>query len=82
MQALQAASDSLPDDPLCTAEGEGVRVRTVISPDPLIDTPIAAVAWGWVYLAQCVDLPSLEAFAAMHYRQGPEDLCGNGTPNF
>jgi hypothetical protein len=77
--ALEAASDSLPDDPLCAALGEGVRVRTLVSPDPLIDVPVAAVAWGWTYRAQCVDLPSLRAFAAQHYAApGTETLCANG----
>ncbi len=75
-------SDSLPDDPLCTSAGEGVRVRTVITPDPLIDVPVAAAAWGWVYRAQCIDLPTLKAFAQQHYGQGPEVLCANGTTQF
>jgi hypothetical protein len=80
--ALQAVSDSLPDDPLCLQRGEGVRVRTVLSPDPLLDVPVAAAAWGWVYRAQCVDLPTLEAFAHEHYGQGPEVLCDDGTTQF
>ena len=80
--ALQMASNSLPDDPLCSQAGEGVRVRTVITPDPLIDTPVAAAAWGWTYTADCIDLPTLEAFAAAHYGQGPELLCTNGLTQF
>jgi hypothetical protein len=81
-QALQAVSDSLPDDPLCTGAGQGVRVRTVITPDPLIDVPVAAAAWGWVYKAQCVDLPTLKAFAIDHYGHGPEAFCTNGATSF
>jgi hypothetical protein len=80
--ALQSVSDAIPDDPLCAAAGQGVRVRTVITPDPLIDAPVAAAAWGWVYRAQCVDLPTLTAFALQHYAQGPEVLCANGTTEF
>ena len=80
--ALQSVSDALPDDPLCAAAGQGVRVRTVITPDPLIDVPVAAAAWGWVYRAQCVDLPTLTAFAQQHYGQGPEVLCADGTTQF
>jgi hypothetical protein len=80
--ALQAASDAIPDDPLCTVAHQGVRVRTVITPDPLIDVPVAAAAWGWVYKAQCLDPPSLRDFAVQHYGQGPEMLCGNGTTQF
>lgn len=79
---LQAASDSLPDDPVCAQQGGGVRVRTVITPDPLIPTRVAAAAWGWIYLADCADLPTLEQFAKAHYGQGREDLCSPGTTAF
>lgn len=78
--AMQSAADAIPDDPLCS--GEGVRVRTVITPDPLLDVPVAAAAWGWTYKAECVDLPSLRQFALDHYGQGPEQLCANGQTQF
>jgi hypothetical protein len=78
--ALQATSDAIPGDPLCAAAGEGVRVRTVITSDPLLDVPVAAAAWGWTYKAECADLPTLKQFALDHYGQGPEALCGNGQP--
>lgn len=83
VSTLQAASDSLPDDPVCAQQGgPGVRVRTVITPDPLIPTRVAAAAWGWIYLADCADLPTLEQFAKAHYGQGREDLCSPGTTAF
>jgi hypothetical protein len=82
VQGLQATSDAIPDDPVCTLQGEGVRVRTVITPDPLLDVPVAAAAWGWVYRADCLDLPSLKSFALAHYAQAPENLCANGTTTF
>jgi hypothetical protein len=82
VSALQAASDAIPDDPLCASAGQGVRVRTVITPDPLIGVPVAAAAWGWVYKAHCADLPTLRNFALTHYGNGPEVLCGNGTTQF
>jgi len=69
---------SLPNDQLCLEAHEGVRVRTVITPDPKLNSPIAAAAWGWTYNAECIDLPSLEDFAKQHYGQGPEQLCGDG----
>ena len=78
--ALQVASDSLPSDPFCSA---AVRVRTVITPDPQLDVPIAAAAWGWTYRAACIDLPSLEDFARQHYGNGPElNNCSDGTNQF
>ncbi len=78
-ETLRQASAALPDDPLCASP---VRVRTVITPDPLIPTPIAATAWGFVYRAECIDLPSLQAFVAAHYAKGPENLCTNGATHF
>ncbi|MGA7121378.1 MAG: DUF3105 domain-containing protein [Polyangiaceae bacterium] len=78
--SLQEVSDAIPTDPLCA--GEGVRVRTVITPDPLIDVPVAAAAWGWTYTAACVDIPTLQQFALQHYGQGPETLCSPGTTEF
>jgi hypothetical protein len=80
--ALQAVSDAIPDDPLCTSANQGVRVRTVITPDPLLDVPVAAAAWGWAYRAECVDVPTLRDFALQHYGHGPEQICGNGTTQF
>jgi len=79
LNALRAASASLPDDPKCSTD---IRVRTVITPDPLIQQPIVAVSWGYIYRAACVDQPSLNAFVAAHYAQGTEDLCAQGTTQF
>jgi hypothetical protein len=79
VQGLEAASGAIPDDPLCA--GEGPRVRSVITPDPLIDVPVAAAAWGWTYTADCIDLPTLEQFAMDHYGMGPEVTCSQGDPN-
>jgi hypothetical protein len=79
---LQAASDAIPDDPVCASAEAGVRVRTVITPDPLIDVPVAAAAWGWVYKAQCLDAPTLRDFALQHYANAPEVNCSNGTTQF
>ncbi len=77
--ALEAAAATIPTDPICVAP---VRVRTVITPDPLLDVPIAAAAWGWTYKADCLDLPSLSAFAQAHYGQGTEMICSDGQDTF
>ena len=76
---LRQAIAALPDDPLCDPS---IRVRFVLTPDPLIDHPVAAASWGWTYNADCVDLATLEAFAKAHYAQGPENFCTNGTTQF
>jgi hypothetical protein len=65
-------------DPLCLTTPGGPPARVVLTPDPLLDTPIAAAAWGATYTATCLDETSLRAFANAHYGQGPEVLCANG----
>jgi Protein of unknown function (DUF3105) len=74
--SLQAFVDTLPVDPGCTPP---VLRRVVITPDPLLDVPFAAAAWGFALKSQCFDLPALGAFVAAHYAMGPEDFCFNGT---
>jgi hypothetical protein len=78
-RAFREVRDALAPDPTCDP---AVRVRIVITPDPLLDVPIAASAWGWTYRARCVHKPSLDEFVRQHYRQGPEDLCANGLESF
>ena len=78
-EGLRQVSASLPDDPLCSG---AVRVRTVITPDPLITSPVAAAAWGFTWRADCVDQPLLKAFASAHYAHSPEDECANGVTAF
>jgi hypothetical protein len=73
--ALRKIRESIPTDARC--EGD-VRVRVLIAPAPKLDTPVAAVAWGWTYKAQCVDVPTLTQFTKDHYAQGTEDLCAAG----
>ncbi len=71
---LRAEMDLLPADPICTE----IKNRVILTPDPLLDFPVAATAWGWRYRAQCVDAPTLRDFARDHYGQGPEAVCANG----
>lgn len=75
VEALRKIRDSLATDPLCDP---ALRVRVVIAPYPKMDVPVAAVAWGWTYKAQCVDVPTLTQFAKDHYAQGTENLCAAG----
>lgn len=72
---LWQVANAIPADPLCMPP---IRVRVVVTPDPLIPTPIAAAAWGWTYTAECQDLPTLAAFAKAHYATAPENFCNDG----
>ena len=76
-EALDAIVAEHGEDPLC--RGEERPSRFVIAPDPTLDHPIAAIAWEHVYLATCLDLPSLRAFVSAHYGRAPEDLCVPGV---
>jgi hypothetical protein len=49
--AAQAMIDALPADPDCAAQGSTVRRRTLMTPDPSLDVPFAASAWGWTLRA-------------------------------
>lgn len=77
--AAQALIDALPDDPECTSLGEGVRRRSLMTPDPDLDVRFAASAWGWTLRAKCFDATAFRAFALAHYNHGREDLCPNGN---
>jgi hypothetical protein len=74
---LEAVQASLSTDPKCLAP---LTSRTLITADPLLpaDAPIAAVAWGRVYTAQCVDAVTLKAFIERRRGFGPEDTCAQG----
>ncbi len=74
--ALRAIRDALPDDPICDP---AIRVRIIIAPRPANDVPIAAAAWGQVYRADCLDVPSLSQFVSAHYGMGTEQLCVAGS---
>ncbi len=65
------------EDPACRARGGDNRI--IVVPDPELEVPIAAVAWEQLYLATCLDEPSLGAFVDAHYGRGPEDTCAPGA---
>lgn len=65
-------------DPICLSSPGGPAARIVLTPDPLLDTPIAASAWGATYTATCIDKASLAQFVADVYGKGTETTCYNG----
>lgn len=75
--ALESFVRGLRPEPECM--GTGVVRRILLTPDPLLDVPVAAAAWGWTYRAYCVDVPSLEAFVYRLTGQGPENVCADGS---
>lgn len=75
---VRALFERLPADPACVSPGAPRRPRAVITPDPGLESDIAAVAWGVVYEANCVDSASLIGFYQANVGNGPEDTCADG----
>jgi hypothetical protein len=73
---LQAIVKGWPHDPICDSP---VNARLIVTPDPLLDVPVAASAAEIIYRADCVDETTLTSFISTNYGMGAEDLCGEGT---
>jgi uncharacterized protein DUF3105 len=71
--------DSLPEDPLCEAEGQGVPRRAILVPYPELESRWAASAWGWTLNAECFDDGAFGDFYAARTGRGREALCLPGT---
>lgn len=81
LAAIRQAIAAMPDDPTCNKDA-GSRVRAVMMPDPALDVPIGIAAWGKLYKANCIDLPSMQHFATDNYAKGPENRCDQGRYTF
>ena len=75
---LEDAVRALPTDSQC--EGTD-RVRAIVVEDPLLPDGVrfAAIAWGVMYTASCVDPAAIARFAADFYDHAPEDTCASGA---
>ena len=49
-------------------------VRIVVTPDPLLPTKFAALAWDWSFTSDQLDLPAIQCFIAARYGRGPEEV--------
>ncbi len=76
--ALEKIFDEAMGDPLCLSAGGAAKARLVLTPDPKLETPIAASAWGATYTATCIDTDSLAKFVSANYGKGPEATCFAG----
>ncbi len=74
--ALVAYLAARPPDPLCVAP---LANRFILTPDPLLDVPFAASAWGASLKMQCLDFAAIGAFIDAHYAKAPENFCFDGT---
>jgi hypothetical protein len=71
--ALAAAFRALPVDPQCG------HARALLTPDPLLPRPVAAVAADWLLIGDSVDATAIQAFTLAHRNHAPENVCDSGT---
>jgi len=64
---------ALPNDPACG------HPRALLTPDPALPTPFAAVAANFVLQGDCVDPQAIAQFTSAHRNRAPEDICASGT---
>jgi hypothetical protein len=72
-QQLRKLYEDLPEDPKCG------HSRALLSPDPELAMPIAAVAWQWVLYGDVVAPDAILQFVEEHRGQAPEDICSHGV---
>jgi uncharacterized protein DUF3105 len=70
---MQTAYRALPNDPLC-----GNSARALLTPDPLLNTPVAVVAADFVLSGSCVSPNAINAFVTAHRGRAPEQICAGG----
>jgi hypothetical protein len=73
---LEAFVRALPPEPECAAQG--VRRRIIVTPDPMLPTRVAALAWNHAYTADCVDEAALERVVLGLTGRAPENVCADG----
>jgi hypothetical protein len=79
LAAFEQVIEDFGVDTVCAAgSSPEVTSRFVVTPDPLLDAPIALSAWRATYVATCIDPPSLAAFVEAHYANAPENVCAQG----
>jgi hypothetical protein len=70
---LKAMVEATPTKPGCS------RPPVIVSPDPTLDVPFAASAWGYTLRASCFDRARFADFIQRRVNKGPENIpsdCG------
>jgi uncharacterized protein DUF3105 len=73
VSALTDTFRALPNDPECG------HPRALLTPDPLLARPVAAIAANFVLEGECASPDQIRAFALAHRNHAPEDICDSGT---
>jgi hypothetical protein len=80
VEAARLLVAELGADPLCCTGPNctGAPTRLILAPDPRLDTPWAAAAWGFTLVAECFEPDEFRAFVEAHRGRGPENVCSDG----
>lgn len=78
LEAFADARKAVEGDPKCLQIPGGPTERVIVTPDPELDVPVAAAAWGATYKATCLHPESLRDFMKARYDKGPESTCASG----
>src|SRR4051812_10595453 len=73
ISSLTATYRSLPNDTECG------HPRALLTPDPLLPRPVAAVAANFVIEGDCASANAIRTFTLTHRNHAPEDICDSGT---
>lgn len=71
--ALGNTFRALPNDPACG------HPRALLTPDPLLPRPFAAVAADFALSGDCVNAEAIRQFTLAHRARAPEEICASGT---
>ena len=81
VESIKKAIDEAAVDPLCT-DPNGPKRRMILVPDPKLDVPFAAAAWGATLRLTCLDevaMTALKQFMVDQYAKSPENFCADGV---
>jgi hypothetical protein len=73
VSALESAFRALPSDTQCG------HARALLTPDPLLARPVAAVAANFVLEGDCAGANAIRNFTLAHRNRAPENICDSGT---
>jgi hypothetical protein len=71
--ALTDTFRALPNDSECG------HPRALLTPDPLLERTVSAIAANFVLEGDCVSPNAIRTFALAHRNHAPEDICDSGT---
>ncbi|HEY8142125.1 MAG TPA: DUF3105 domain-containing protein [Kofleriaceae bacterium] len=73
VEALRAAWEAIPLDPICRHR------RSLVVADPDLDDQVAVVAADWAIEGDCIDQDAILDFVDQHRNHAPEQVCGDGV---